>query len=138
MQLFILIFFSSLICGLHETGIQAVLGGWPNRSTKSDLRIPCESHVGLLKLLCHDLREANSIFPFSKFKINYTFTVCKASKATAYSVSYSLGLPGGSDGKASACRAGDPRSIPGLGRSPGEGNGLPQSTPVLLPGNSMD
>ena len=49
-----------------------------------------------------------------------------------------LGLPGGSDGKASACRAGDPRSIPGLGRSPREGNGLPQSTPVLLPGNSMD
>ena len=30
---------------------------------------------------------------------------------------------GGSDGKASACSAGDPGSIPGLGRSPGEGNG---------------
>ena len=33
--------------------------------------------------------------------------------------------PGGSDGKASACNAGDPGSIPGLGRSPGEGNGNP-------------
>ena len=30
---------------------------------------------------------------------------------------------GGSDGKASACNAGDPDSIPGSGRSPGEGNG---------------
>ena len=30
-----------------------------------------------------------------------------------------------SDGKASACNAGDPGSIPGLGRSPGEGNGNP-------------
>ena len=30
---------------------------------------------------------------------------------------------GGSDGKASACNAGDPGSIPGSGRSPGEGNG---------------
>ena len=30
---------------------------------------------------------------------------------------------GGSDGKASACNAGDPGSIPGLGRSPGEGKG---------------
>ena len=30
---------------------------------------------------------------------------------------------GGSDGKASAYNAGDPGSIPGLGRSPGEGNG---------------
>ena len=28
-----------------------------------------------------------------------------------------------SDGKASACNAEDPGSIPGLGRSPGEGNG---------------
>ena len=34
-----------------------------------------------------------------------------------------LGFPGGSDGKASACNAGDPGSIPGSGRSPGEGNG---------------
>ena len=34
-----------------------------------------------------------------------------------------LGFPGGSDGKESACNAGDPGLIPGLGRSPGEGNG---------------
>ena len=31
----------------------------------------------------------------------------------------------GSDGKAYACNAGDPGSIPWLGRSPGEGNGNP-------------
>ena len=31
------------------------------------------------------------------------------------------GFPGGSDGKESACNAGDPGSIPGLGRSPEEG-----------------
>ena len=43
------------------------------------------------------------------------------------------GFPSGSDGKVSACSAGDPGSIPGLGRSPGEGNGNPL-TPVLLPG----
>ena len=35
------------------------------------------------------------------------------------------GFPGGSDGKASACNAGDSGSIPELGRSPGEGNGYP-------------
>ena len=35
------------------------------------------------------------------------------------------GFPGGSDGKAYACNAGDPGSIPGSGRSPGEGNGNP-------------
>ncbi|MES7737596.1 hypothetical protein U6U81_12190, partial [Cutibacterium acnes] len=37
------------------------------------------------------------------------------------------GFPGGSEsgGKESACNAGDLGSIPGLGRSPGEGNGHP-------------
>ena len=34
-------------------------------------------------------------------------------------------FPGGSDGIESTCSAGDPGSIPGLGRSPGEGNGHP-------------
>ena len=34
-------------------------------------------------------------------------------------------FPGGSDGKESACNAGDLGSIPGLGRSPGGGHGSP-------------
>jgi len=34
----------------------------------------------------------------------------------------SLGFPGSSAGKESTCNAGDPSMIPGLGRSPGEGN----------------
>ena len=34
-------------------------------------------------------------------------------------------LPGGLNGKESACNAGDPALIPGLGRSPGEGNSNP-------------
>ena len=36
-----------------------------------------------------------------------------------------MSFPRGSDGKASVCTAGDPGSIPRLGRSPGEGNGNP-------------
>ena len=36
-----------------------------------------------------------------------------------------MSFPGGSDSKESACSAGDPGWIPGLGRSPGEGNGYP-------------
>ena len=35
------------------------------------------------------------------------------------------GFPGGSAGKESACNAGDPSLIPGLGRSTGEGIGYP-------------
>ena len=45
-------------------------------------------------------------------------------------------FPGGSDGKASAYSAGDPGSIPGLGRSPGEGNGNPLQYSCLE--NPMD
>ena len=37
----------------------------------------------------------------------------------------SVGFPGGSDNKESACNAGDLGSIPGLGRSPGGGHGSP-------------
>ena len=42
----------------------------------------------------------------------------------------------GSDGKESACNAGDLGSIPRLGRSPGEGNGYPLQYSCLE--NSMD
>ena len=48
---------------------------------------------------------------------------------------YSL-FPGGSDGKVSAYNAGDPGSIPGSGRSPGEGNGNPLQYSCLE--NPMD
>ena len=46
------------------------------------------------------------------------------------------GFPGGSDGKESACNAGDVGSVPGLGRSPGERNGNPLQYSRLE--NSMD
>ena len=46
------------------------------------------------------------------------------------------GVPSGSDNKESACSAQDPSSIPGLGRSPGEGNGYPLQYSCL--DNSMD
>ena len=45
-------------------------------------------------------------------------------------------FPGGSEDKVSAGNAGDPGSIPGLGRSPGEGNGNPFQYFCLE--NSMD
>ena len=47
-----------------------------------------------------------------------------------------MGYPGGSEGKASACNAGDLGSILGSGRSPGEGNGNPLQYSCLE--NPMD
>ena len=44
---------------------------------------------------------------------------------------YYSGFPGGSDGKESTCNVGDPGSIPGSGRSPGEGNEYPLQYPCL-------
>jgi len=46
-----------------------------------------------------------------------------------------MGFPGGSDGKVSARSAGDPGLIPGLRRSPGEGDGkiLDQGTGIASP-----
>ena len=46
------------------------------------------------------------------------------------------GFPGGLDSGKSTCNAGDGGSIPGLGRSPGEGNGDPLLCSCLE--NSMD
>ena len=51
-------------------------------------------------------------------------------------LSDSMGFPGGSDGKASTCNAGDLGLIPGLGRLPGEGNGY--LLQYSCPENPMD
>ena len=48
-------------------------------------------------------------------------------------IQMTAGFPGGSDGKEYTCDAGDVGSIPGSGRSPGEGNGNPLQ---FLPGES--
>ena len=51
-------------------------------------------------------------------------------------VKHNEGFPSGSDGKESACSVGDLGSIPGLGKSPGEGKGNPFQYPCQE--NSMD
>ena len=55
---------------------------------------------------------------------------------TLFTYIYAWTSPGGSDGKASVYNAGDPGSSPGLGRSPGEGNGNPLQYSCLE--NPMD
>ena len=72
---------------------------------------------------------------FLGLKITFRFhyfqcDLCWVNVITAFSVKEGLATlthstAGGADGKESACNAGDPGSIPGLGRSPGERNGNP-------------
>ena len=77
------------------------------------------------------------------------FLLCYIQSCTLYFLLFSLtfcvfdfisyifkGFSYSSVGKESACSAGDPGSIPGLGRSPGEGNGNPLQYPCLE--NLMD
>ena len=52
------------------------------------------------------------------------------------STSHQRGFPGSSAGKESACNVGDVGSVPGLGRTPGEGKGYLLQYPGLE--NSMD
>ena len=53
-----------------------------------------------------------------------------------FHIDFHMDFRGSSDGKASAYNAGDPASIPGSGRSPGEGNSYPLQYSSLK--NSMD
>ena len=57
-------------------------------------------------------------------------------RTTAPRALYVMCFPGGSDSKEATCSAGDPGSIPGLGGSPGEGNGYPLQYSFLE--NSVD
>ena len=74
-------------------------------------RIDCSSHLYSLPPIALS----------SGHQINTTGStnVCKAL------LDLLMGFPGSSAGKESACNAEDPGSIPGLGRSPGEGIGYP-------------
>ena len=77
-----------------------------------------------------------SLLVFSFFW-TYAFTALAASVSFAISVFLlKFCFFGGSDGKESACNVGDLGSIPGLGRSPGEGNGC--SLQYFGLENSMD
>ena len=92
------------------------------------------------------LRERRGVFQFSApQQIDAEALLCrprntwqdKAMFAQHLSVSLrTRGFPCSSVGKASACSAGDPGSIPDLGRSPGEGNGNPLQYSCLE--NPMD
>ena len=76
------------------------------------------------------INEASDSFTFFGivfFFLNFLFCI---------RISQLVGFPGGSDGKASACNAGDLGSIPGSGRSPGGGNGNPVQHSCLE--NPMD
>ena len=71
-------------------------------------------------------------YPPVEYRFNMKCHICVI-RLFIYVKIWDQDLPGGLDGKASAYSAGNPGSIPGPERSPGEGNGNPL---VFLPGKS--
>ena len=66
---------------------------------------------------------------YGSYRVGHDWSDLAAAAATVM-------LPGGSDSKESTCSAGDPGSVPGSGRSPGEGHGNALQRSCLE--NSMD
>ena len=91
-----------------------------------------ESHYFLVQWAYHRLTQYSSYSLLRKHSIvPLWLTVWVLVRPYAH-----LGVPGGSEGKESACSAGDLGLITGLGRSPGEGNGYPLQYSCLE--NPMD
>ena len=94
--------------------------------------IPCQ-RTKILHVTRHDQKQTNKKIRKKKNVhvkwMNYTAHKLDLNKAIN-------GFPGSSAGKESSCNAGDPGSIPGLRRSPGEGNGCPLQYSGLK--NSME
>ena len=84
--------------GAHLEGFPKTAGGWDRNDAITGIRATDES----------DHNQGIMVWWWEKIKVCLLW-----------------GLPGGSNGKESACNAGDPGSISGLGRSPGEWNGNP-------------
>ena len=83
-----------------------------------------------LKTLTHPFPEVGHSRIYDLYSLNFSPTLLYIR------IWYPSGLPAGSDGKESACNAGDLGLIPGLGRYPGHGNGNPLYYSCLE--NSMD
>ena len=78
---------------------------------KKNMKVLCENVTSIFETVISRKRDKVCKVKFPVNHFNY-----------AYSYSWYV-LGSGSNGKESACNAGDPSSIPGSGRSPGEGNG---------------
>ena len=99
---------------VREAGSNPGLGGSPGGGMAT--------HLGVLIQRIPQTEEAGRLQPMGLQRVGHDQS--------------DLGFPGGSEDKASDCKAGDLGSIPGLGRSPGEENGNPLQYSCLE--NPMD
>ena len=98
---------------------------WLERKCLEDI-----GQKGRLERLQADLQDISGSVPEHHNTANITV------KKDTHKSGFPNSFKGSSDGKASADNAGDPGSIPGLGKNPGEGNGTPLQYSCLE--NPMD
>ena len=122
------------LCDSQTAVFQAPLSmGFPRQEYWSGLPFPSPgdlSDLGIEPGSCALQTDSSPSEPLGKSKQSLHL------RPIPYRSSNKEGFPGGSDSKASAYNAGDPGSIPGLERSPGEGNGNPLQYSCLE--NPMD
>ena len=97
------------------------------------------THVKCTKLhmVKHLRQEIKKLKSMRKYALeNSTQYMFFFPRSTEICILIDIVFPGGSAGKESPCNGGDPGSIPGLGRSSGEGNGYPLQSSRME--NSMD
>ena len=84
------------------------------------------THSSILAWRIPGTGEPGGLPSMASHRVGHDWSDLASAAASAGEWSKSKGFfPGGSDCKESSCNAGDLGSIPGLGRSPGEGNGNP-------------
>ena len=123
--------FSKIICLLmqeSETQLQGCVYGWLRKSNcywmKVSMMVRCVQNI------------LNCLSAYSVRKYKYYGRQECLSILKILNWGWAMGFPCGSTGKESACNVGGLGSIPGLGRSPGEGKGYPLQYSGLE--NSMD
>ena len=125
--------------GLQGTPVPCIssISSRPASSGPRNFQGPLWSSLFVMMVLSVFLHheEPVALSPFS-FSLHSSSCSSMGSRLALLVCNVCLGLPCGSDGKASAYSAGDLGSIPGSGNSPGEGNGYPLQYSCLE--NPMD
>ena len=121
-----------LVCIHHSEFMSGFFGDWKKEWWSFRPRSKGRQPSDKLMTSCTPMRWLCFLHGFMSDSQKFSYRI----KFSLWFIFFYDLFPGGSDRKESTCQAGNSSLIPGLGRSPGEGNGNPLQYSYL--GNSMD